>query len=367
MGTAVFNTMRRNLTVRGPRDGSGNRTTQARLDTDLTRIGSDYTDLGRVDINQSIRNSNPLDHYTKEGPSGGLIGEGTFGKVYRVKCKRSKVAWAMKEINLAMTMRCGGGTESVQAEMAILLTVDHPYLMRIKEGFRWNGSMFQIIPLVEGGKNPDLMTWILGEEGQHCTPRDAATMTHHVAAAIKHLNDELNAVHRDLKPENVLIGPDGLNSLLVTDYGLSRQIPPSESGAQGNYTLGRGTPNYRAYEMLFKQGSGGSYGRGEYGFKVDVFSLGVMLFLCVTKSYYPFVSDEEIRQRMEPDWTGARAARVGFPARPPNYREWPQVVELLEGMLAHNPEERFSMGQVLAHPFLALNGWPLDGASGEGR
>ncbi|VEL21388.1 unnamed protein product, partial [Protopolystoma xenopodis] len=75
--------------------------------------------------------------------------------------------------------------------------------------------------------------------------------------------------HRDLKPENILLsGPDNRCLIKVTDFGLSKLVDSN--------TMLRtfcGTPTYLAPEILESAGS------GVYTSAVDVWSLGVILYI----------------------------------------------------------------------------------------
>ncbi|KAH8094768.1 kinase-like domain-containing protein, partial [Phellopilus nigrolimitatus] len=80
-------------------------------------------------------------------------------------------------------------------------------------------------------------------------------------------------VHRDIKPENILLTARGRP--LLADFGMAVQLD------NGKGTTGScGTPGYTAPEVIRKQ---------EYGFPADVFSLGCMVFECLT-GYGPFES-----------------------------------------------------------------------------
>ncbi|CAF4219362.1 unnamed protein product, partial [Rotaria magnacalcarata] len=83
-----------------------------------------------------------------------------------------------------------------------------------------------------------------------------------------------SVTHRDLKPENVLLTSPDTNETLVkiTDFGLSRFI--NETTLMKTFC---GTPNYLAPEVLSTRGE------GSYSNKVDVWSLGVILYICLGK------------------------------------------------------------------------------------
>src|SRR4030095_16762396 len=92
-----------------------------------------------------------------------------------------------------------------------------------------------------------------------------------IARAI-HVAHEAGLVHRDVKPANVMVTPEG--EPVILDFGLARhQEEDLQVLTQTGIVIG--TPAYMSPEQLM-------------GFKVlldrrtDVYSLGVMLYECVT-------------------------------------------------------------------------------------
>jgi calcium/calmodulin-dependent protein kinase I len=75
-------------------------------------------------------------------------------------------------------------------------------------------------------------------------------------------------MHRDLKPENLILRSSHDNyDICIADFGLAE----FHNKNQEKYLFTRcGTPGYVAPEILGDQ---------NYDFKVDVFSLGVILFI----------------------------------------------------------------------------------------
>ena len=82
-----------------------------------------------------------------------------------------------------------------------------------------------------------------------------------VASAV-HLLHSKNIVHRDIKPENILLDSDF--SPKLCDFGWSVKLRPGE---QRNTFCG--TYEYMAPEIFDNE---------KYGFPVDVWSLGVLLY-----------------------------------------------------------------------------------------
>jgi len=256
--------------------------------------------------------------------------------------------------------------KSLQREMAIALSVDHEYLLEMKDCYMHTNNhraevlsvILPIMPRSAAGQEPDLMTWLFtrGEEGGLVTELEGAKITHHVGLAMKYLHDNLESIHRDLKPENVLVGPDGIDALKVCDYGLARHVDPNSDAGK---TMGHGTPGYMAREMLL-----GSGHRGDYDAKVDVFALGVILYSAMSMEP-PFCAFDPKTRAMGPSNTPIQnSVPADFSGRP-----WGRVSKacknLCAKMLAHDATQRCTMDEVLAHPWLTSQGLVADGAQAE--
>ena len=99
--------------------------------------------------------------------------------------------------------------------------------------------------------------------------------------AIEYLHTQANVVHRDLKPENLLLSHD--YRLKIADFGLSARFD-GDQGTGIHYSH-VGTRQYQAPEVLEQR----SY-RGD---RVDIFSMGVILFTMVTGAM-PYLTEASV-------------------------------------------------------------------------
>lgn len=169
--------------------------------------------------------------------------------------------------------------------------MDHPNIIKLVEYncqgeilIKPNGKasqvFFIVLELVEQG---DLFSFIkVKYKKGGFNERFARYYFLQLLSAIEYLHYTAGVVHRDLKPENLLLNQK--YELKIADFGLS-------SRKEGNYGLGIhysqvGTRQYQAPEVLERR----SY-RGEY---VDIFSMGVILFLMVTGSL-PYTAEANIQ------------------------------------------------------------------------
>ncbi len=121
----------------------------------------------------------------------------------------------------------------------------------------------------------------------------------------------------------------------VTDFGLSKFFD-----ATTVLKTFCGTPNYLAPEVLT------SKGEGSYTNKVDNWSLGVVLYICLAG--YPPFSEENTKVSLEQQ---IRKGAYDFPSE-----DWSKIskdaIDLIKNLLTVDPEKRFSLDQVLNHKWI---------------
>lgn len=143
--------------------------------------------------------------------------------------------------------------------------------------------------------------------------------------------------HRDLKPENILLVSNETNESLlkITDFGLSRFF--DSTSVMKTFC---GTPNYLAPEVLKTRG------QGAYTNKIDNWSLGVILYICLVG--FPPFSDEKSVQSME------QQIIKGAYSFPQEY--WSHIskdaIDLIKKLMCVDPLNRISLDQVLEHDWL---------------
>ncbi|WFD33298.1 non-specific serine/threonine protein kinase [Malassezia cuniculi] len=159
----------------------------------------------------------------------------------------------------------------------------------------------------------------------------------------------LGIIHRDLKPSNVLVCKHG--DIKIGDFGLAttniqavdtgmRDSMSSDLGDQSELTGGLGTYFYIAPEVLQE-------GRvTKYNHKVDMFSLGIIMFEMLASQRYYKTGMERYIQLKE-----LRSPEIRFPA------EWDATklsaqTTIIRQLLDHNPSKRPSPLEMLESPLL---------------
>ena len=139
------------------------------------------------------------------------------------------------------------------------------------------------------------------------------------------LCQKYNIIHRDIKPENIFVSDNG--DFKLGDFGIARTIGKTMSGLSK-----KGTYNYMAPEV---------YRGGEYGFSVDTYSLGIVLYRLLNKNRVPFLppAPEPITFHSRELALAKRMGGEKFP--PPTYGEG-RLGEIVLKACAFDPKERYS-------------------------
>lgn len=211
--------------------------------------------------------------------------------------------------------------------------------MELIETFEDRKNFYLVMELCTGG---ELMNRIIDE--QVFSEKVAAKYFKQMVTGLMHCHAN-HVVHRDLKPENYLLGsPDDDSSLKLTDFGLSTYVPTPDSIIRDAC----GSAYYIAPEVFLRR----------YTLAADVWSLGVILFLLLSGTV-PFGADaeEEVQvyhaiQRDPLRMDGSEWGSISAAAR-----------ELVVGLLEKDPSKRYTLEQVLAHPWVsgeAASSEPID-------
>lgn len=157
------------------------------------------------------------------------------------------------------------------------------------------------------------------------------------------LCQKYNIIHRDIKPENIFVSENG--DFKLGDFGIARTIDKTMSGLSK-----KGTYNYMAPEV---------YRGHEYGFGVDLYSLGVVLYRLLNKNRIPFLppAPEPItyssRER-------ALARRMGGETIPKPFYGEGRLGEIVCKAISFDPRERYSSPMELRQELEAIQYGPED-------
>ena len=196
----------------------------------------------------------------------GLIGEGGMGAVYRADRISGGFAQQVAVKLLRPEAVAGAGWQRFRNERQALAHLDHPYVVRLIDGFAEGDCACLVMELVEGTPITD-----------YCVSHDLSIeqrllLFQRVCGGV-HGAHRHGVIHRDLKPTNILVTPDGLPKVL--DFGVAKLLdaPADDPNQTAPGVVRPLTPNYASPEQL----------RGESGAATsDVYALGVVLYELLT-------------------------------------------------------------------------------------
>ena len=193
----------------------------------------------------------------------GELGQGGMGIVYRARQRSLGREVAVKVLRPGEQL-FGEAIRRFRREARSLARLRHANIVAVHEVGEVDGAVFYSMDLIEGGSLADRLT------GEPLSPSFAVKVLKQVAGAIAYTHSK-GIVHRDLKPANVLL--DEEDSAFVADFGLARELVGRGDLTHSGAIVG--TPDYMSPE----QARGDVEAVGE---STDVYSLGVMLYECLT-------------------------------------------------------------------------------------
>jgi len=271
------------------------------------------------------------------------LGEGSFGKVYRIEreefgevyhaaLKIITVPQSEAEIQAVLEEGMSPSeaeqyfysmVEDIVREFALMAKVkgtayvvsyeDHE-VIRHTQGLGWD----ILIRMEE-------LTGLLPYAYAHpFTRRDIIKLGIHMCKGLE-LCQKYNIIHRDIKPENIFVSENG--DFKLGDFGIARTVEKTMSGLSK-----KGTYNYMAPEV---------YKGLEYGFSVDIYSLGIVMYRLLNKNRVPFLppAPEKLTYASREQ---ALARRMSGDEIPMPVYGYGRLGEIVLKACAYNPKDRYS-------------------------
>jgi serine/threonine protein kinase len=257
------------------------------------------------------------------------IGSGTFSVVFM--CRHTRTGFPAVVKTTAKSPETTSRTlDEARREAQLLKAMDHPCVVCAYDFLETDAFLFQVEEYVPG---PTLLAHIIAR-GRLGEP-EAQHLFGQLSSAIDYLHNELQVVHRDLKLENISI--TSRDRIKLIDFGFANRATSAGSLFETNC----GSVGYAAPELFL---------RLPYSWKVDVWSLGVILYAMVA-GRMPFVTDN-VSQLVEMIVT----EEVAFP----DFFS-PPLKDLLSLMLTKDPTRRPAISDVVAHPWMDSTHKPFIG------
>eukprot|EP00759_Apiculatamorpha_spiralis_P025063 PhF_6_TR28140/c0_g1_i1/m.41672 len=280
-----------------------------------------------------------------------LLGEGTYGCVFLVTRISDNQKFALKYIPCEKPQDVA---DAYREYLALKAVKGHPNLVALVDAFsNWSDEdsdavlsdipqsfvceavniddMQQIMEscsvrmsswgyfciVMEYYTEGTMYQYLLRRRTEKISERSVLRYTEQICEAVDYIHT-CNLIHRDLKPGNLLLS-DGLKKIVITDFGLTRQL-----GAGAYAHTRAGTLHYFAPEQAQRR----------YTNKADIWAIGCLMYSMATRRITKTEARTMFMDRMRPNFEHL----IRSDLQREGYSD--DFATLLLGFLQTNPHER---------------------------
>lgn len=266
------------------------------------------------------------------------IGRGAQAEVYLVKNVESNELLAAKvyDKNFLYRNNLGDAEQPIQKtirEIQIMSSLKHPNCMSLVEVLDddYTNTIIIIFPYADGGS---LLPQSLKTEP---VPEDKAKFYFfQIANGVKYIHEH-NIVHRDIKPENIMKFSD--KRVVIADFSASVELDPPDELLEDT----DGTPAFYSPEQCT--------GKPYEGKPTDIWACGVSLYVLLFGKlpFFDVTDDDFFLSQFFKIAHQIQHERVIFD---PNIKVSNESKDLISHCLDKDPSKRFTIDDVLNHPWL---------------
>lgn len=280
----------------------------------------------------------------------GVLGAGGFGITYRAmhEALENEVAikeyfpaeWAYRDHN-GTTVRPNSqgqipakdgeppcynwGLQRFLDEAKILVQINHPGVVRVRDYFTANGSAYIVMEYEEGESLSATL-----QRGGILPEQELRRLLNNVIPALEAVHAQ-GYLHRDLKPSNLYIRSRDSHVMLI-DFGAARQA----LGRRSRSVTSVVTPGYSPIEQYVTVGE-------DYGPWTDIYALGAVLYRCITGAPPVEAPGRVLKDPVQP----AIEVGAGLYSR--------ALLQVVDQALAVRPEDRFQSVATMREVLLAAD------------
>ena len=261
-----------------------------------------------------------------------VIGKGGFGKVWKVKSKKTKISFALKEMSKLKVID-KKSIKSINSERELLSKLHHPFIVNMHYAFQDNENLYLVMDLLTGG---DLRFHI--SRHKKFSEEQTRFFICGIIFSLEYIHSH-NIIHRDIKPENLVLDENGY--IRLTDFGIAKENLPDNSSETS------GTPGYMSPEVMKSL---------NHSFPADYFALGVIGYEFM-KGERPYCgrNRKEIKEQIM-----SRQAEIKTEDINDNWSK--ESADFINKLLMRKPEQRLGfrgINELKEHPWLKYYPWLL--------
>ena len=249
-----------------------------------------------------------------------LIGQGNYGRVYKVIHKKTGKIFSAKIAYIEKTNEI----ESFKKEINILSQCNNQYIVHYYGSYIKGHQIWIILEFCDGGSLYELIKIL----PRNLNEEEIASLIYMILKGLLFLHEN-KKIHRDVKSENILLTHEGIAKL--ADFGVSTQLMHSFSKKITKI----GTPFYMSPEVIMQN---------KYDYKCDIWSLGITS-IEMAEGEPPF-------SKVKGYWV-LKKIITHPPKGLKNKEKWSKEFnDFVEKCLIYEPEKRPSAKELLEHPFI---------------
>lgn len=219
---------------------------------------------------------------------------------------------------------------------------EHPNVISLMDCLQDEEFVYLVLPYISGG---DLFARVDGAGGVGLEEAEAAYYFKQMAEGLRHMKTTCGLAHHDISLENVMLSPTSTGPVAkIIDLGMCMMSPKIPSPGEFIYLTpmsGCGKASYVAPEVVREEACD--------PFASDVWSLAVCLYIMLTgRPFYASPHDQSFKVMEKAggikqilDIYENYGLHISRNAR-----------DLIIRMLHHNPDQRYTLEEVLQHPFV---------------
>ncbi|CAH0473138.1 unnamed protein product [Peronospora belbahrii] len=202
---------------------------------------------------------------------GELIGEGTFGKVYKGLNIATGELFALKKIVIHSSSNTNQVTQMQKLgdEIELMNNLSHKHIVRYKGSYHTASHFYIFMEYVSGGSIASML-----KQFDAFSEDLIRIFTRQIVQGVEYLH-QMGIIHRDIKGANVLVNEQGVAKL--ADFGCSKQLPSMlTTSLEESLRSIRGSIPWMAPEVVKQTG---------HGYKADIWSIGATVIEMATRKH----------------------------------------------------------------------------------